>query len=92
MTFLLQGKALPGEPLRLATGGSDAHVVIWNVKEGDEGKVHDSLLFSTYVVKIYTARRCGSTLSVLDPDPNLSGSLGVISVEPEGGKRKNFHL
>jgi hypothetical protein len=44
--FSLQCKAQPGEPLRLATGGSDAHVVIWNVKEGDEGKVHNPLLFS----------------------------------------------
>ncbi len=43
--FSLQCKAQPGEPLRLATGGSDAHVVIWNVKEGDEGKVHNPLLF-----------------------------------------------
>lgn len=34
-----QCKAQPGDPLRLATGGSDSHVVIWNVREGEEGKV-----------------------------------------------------
>ena len=26
--------------LRLATGGSDSHVVIWSVKENQEGKVN----------------------------------------------------
>lgn len=34
-----QLKAQPGDPLRLATGGSDSHVVIWSVKDGEEGKV-----------------------------------------------------
>ena len=30
-----------GDPLRLATAGSDTHVVIFSVTEGEDGKVRD---------------------------------------------------
>ena len=43
LIFLLKWKLfqrpLPGQPTRLATAGSDTHVVIWGVKQEQEDKV-----------------------------------------------------